>query len=139
MKDVGTSNEVTFQGSPYNAYTLLLHTQVTLSKSLSEAIAMPIICSLIQHGFLPVFSIAGKIILYSNTPYPGDFVTKVKHINSQSDLISLLSFAGLFYLKSDPLSTSFSSEILVFSTFTISAKLIPVTYAEISPVCTSFQ
>ena len=43
MKDVSASNvpKVTFQGSPYNAYTLLLHTQVALSKSRSEAITMP--------------------------------------------------------------------------------------------------
>ena len=40
-----------FQGSPYNAYKLQLHTQVTLSKSRTEATAMPMICSLIQHGF----------------------------------------------------------------------------------------
>ena len=29
---------------------------------------------------------------------PGDFVTKVNQINSQSDLISMLSFAGPSYL-----------------------------------------
>ena len=42
---------------PYNGYTLSLHTQVTLSKSRSETVTMPMICSLIEHGFLPVFSI----------------------------------------------------------------------------------
>ena len=26
-----------------------------------------VFCSLIQHGFLPVFSVLGKIMLYSNT------------------------------------------------------------------------
>ena len=29
---------------------------------------------------------------------PGDFITKVKQVNSQSDLISMSSFAGPFYL-----------------------------------------
>ena len=31
------------------------------SKSRSEAIAMPVICSPSQHGFLPVFSTVGKL------------------------------------------------------------------------------
>ena len=30
--------------------------------------------------------------------FPGDFITKVKQINSQSDLISMSTFAGLSYL-----------------------------------------
>ena len=34
-----------FQGIPYNAYILQLHTQVTLSKSRSENIIMPVIYS----------------------------------------------------------------------------------------------
>ena len=65
MKDLSASNvrKVTFQGSPYNAYTLQLHTQVMLSKSRSETITMPIICS---YGFLPVFSIEMKVMLYVN-------------------------------------------------------------------------
>ena len=72
MKDLSASNvrKVTFEGSPYNAiYTLQLHTQVTLSKSRSETITMAMICSLIEHGFLPVFSIERKVMLYSNTFY----------------------------------------------------------------------
>ena len=48
---------------------LQLQSQFTLSKSRFETIAMPMIWSLIQHGFLPVFSIVGKIMLYSNVPY----------------------------------------------------------------------
>ena len=32
---------------------------------------MPMICSLIQHGFLPVFSIVVKIMLYSNEDMHG--------------------------------------------------------------------
>ena len=35
-----------------------------LSKSRSETIAMPMIRSLIEHGFPPVFSIEGKVMLY---------------------------------------------------------------------------
>ena len=68
MKDLSVLNvrKVTFQGSLHNAYTLKLHTQVTLSKSRSETITMPMICSLIEHGFLPVFSIERKVMLYSN-------------------------------------------------------------------------
>ena len=69
MKNPSASNvrKVTFQGSPYNVYTLNLHLQVTLSKSRFETITMPTICSLIEHGFLPVFSIEKKVMLYSNT------------------------------------------------------------------------
>ena len=64
MKDLSATkvSEVTFQGSPYSAYISQLHTQVTLSKSRSRAITMPMIFSPIQHGFLPVFSIVGKIM-----------------------------------------------------------------------------
>ena len=40
---------------------------VTLSKLRFETIPMPMICSLIEHGFLPVFSMVGKIILNFNT------------------------------------------------------------------------
>ena len=50
----------TFQGSSYNACILQLHTQVTLSKSRFETVTIPMICSLIEHGFLPVFSTEGK-------------------------------------------------------------------------------
>ena len=38
-----------------------------------------------------------RIGLYGSVP-PGDFVTKVKQINRQSDLIWMMSFAGLSYL-----------------------------------------
>ena len=57
MKDLSASNvrKVTFQGRPYNV----------LSKSRSETITMPMICSLIEHGFLPVVSIQRKVMLYS--------------------------------------------------------------------------
>ena len=55
-----------FQGSPYDTNTLQRHTPVTLSKSRSEKITMPVICSLIQRGCRAVFSIVGKIMLYSN-------------------------------------------------------------------------
>ena len=46
--------------------------------------------------------------------YPGDFVTKVKQINSQSDLISMSSFTGHVLTH---------NQILVFSIFTMPAKL----------------
>ena len=32
---------------------------------------MPVMCSLIQHGFLPVFSMVVKIMLYSNEDMHG--------------------------------------------------------------------
>ena len=68
IKDLSASyvRKVTFQGSPYSAYTLQVHMQVTLSKSRSETSTMPMICSLIEHGFRPVLSIERKVILYSN-------------------------------------------------------------------------
>ena len=59
---------------------------------------------------------------------PGDFITKVKQIDSQSDLTSMSSFAVPSYLESHPLSSTFPFEVLVFAIFTISAKLDPVTY-----------
>ena len=52
--------------------------------------------------------IARKVGMYSGkvylavTKYPGDFVTNVTQINSQSDLISMLSFAGPSYLTIRP-------------------------------------
>ena len=48
MKDAGTSSVSHVSN---NAYTLPLHSQVTLSESRFETIAMPIICSVIQCGF----------------------------------------------------------------------------------------
>ena len=59
MKDIGTSNL-----HIDNAETLQLKMQVTLSKTLSETIAAPMICTLQQHGFLAVFS--NNVIWYSN-------------------------------------------------------------------------
>ena len=68
MKDLSASNvrKITSQRSPYNACILWLHTQVTLSQSRYETITMSMICSIIEHGFLPVFSIERKVMLYSN-------------------------------------------------------------------------
>ena len=40
----------------------------------------------------------GKESLLSPSPKPGDFITKVKQINSRSDLIWVTSFAGPSYL-----------------------------------------
>ena len=70
-------------------------------------------------------------IVHLSFSLPGDFVTKVKEINSQSDSISMSSFAGLLTSQSDSLYTSFQVEILVFSIFTISSKLDQVIYDEI--------
>ena len=69
MKDLSASNVSHVSRKHYTAYTLQLHTQVTLSKSRSETITMPMICSLVEHGFLLVFSIEGKVMLYSNEKY----------------------------------------------------------------------
>ena len=35
-----------------------------------ETIAMPMICSLIEHSFLPVFLMVGKIMLHSDIIFP---------------------------------------------------------------------
>ena len=59
---------------------------------------------------------------------PGDFITKVKQIISQSDLISMSSFAGPSYFTMRSSVCMVSDEILIFSIFTISAKLDPVAY-----------
>ena len=40
----------------------------------------------------------GLAVNIKNALRPGDFATKVKQINSQSDLIWMLSFAGPSYL-----------------------------------------
>ena len=58
---------------------------------------------------------------------PGDFVTIVKQINSQTDLIWMRSLPASLTIQSDRLSTLFQFEILVFSIFTIFAKLDPIT------------
>ena len=64
MKDLSASNISHISRKPFNAYRLQLHTQVTLSKSRSETITMPMICSLIEHGVLPIFAVEGKVMLY---------------------------------------------------------------------------
>ena len=60
--------------------------------------------------------------------YPGDFATKVKQINSHTDLIRMLSFDGPPYL-----TVKFSVYIILISDpyiliFTISDKLDAFTY-----------
>ena len=81
-----------------------------------------------HHCAVPKSRLFGKFIRFPLRFSPGDFVTKVKQINSQSDLIWMTSFAGPSYLTIRSLSTSFLFEILVFAIFTISAKLDPITY-----------
>ena len=56
MKELIASNVSHVSRNPYNSYALQLHTLVTLSKSLSETSTMPMICSLIEHGFLLYFN-----------------------------------------------------------------------------------
>ena len=65
-------------------------------------------------------------------PQPGarDFVTKVKQINNQSDFIWVSSFAGPSHLTIRSSVYIFKVEILVFSIFTMSTKLDPITYLE---------
>ena len=69
--------------------------------------------------------------MYTFTPLPGDFVTNVTQINSQSDLISMPRFVGPVYLTIRSSFYTILIEILVFSIFTISAKLDPVMYVGI--------
>ena len=47
-------------------YSSIHKSQVTLLKSRSETITMSMICSLIEHGFPPVFSIERKLMLNSD-------------------------------------------------------------------------
>ena len=69
MKDVVTSNishisrkplQCRHITTPYAGHIV----EVILSKSHFKGITMPMICSLIPHGFLPVFSMEVKIMLY---------------------------------------------------------------------------
>ena len=69
MKDLSASNVSHVSRKPLQCIHIQLHTQVTLSKSRSETITMPMICSLIERGFLLVFSIEGKVMLYSKQLY----------------------------------------------------------------------
>ena len=56
IRDLRASNVSHVLKKPLQC-VLQLNTQVTLLKSHSETITMPMICSLIEHDFLPVFSI----------------------------------------------------------------------------------
>ena len=60
MKDAGSSNVSHVPRKPLQCIDVTTPVIVTLSKSCSETIAMPTICSLIEHGFLSVFSMVGK-------------------------------------------------------------------------------
>ena len=61
---------------------------------------------------------------------PGDFATKVKQINSQSDLIWMSSFAGPSYLtiRSSVYVSLIWDPYIYFFIFTISDKLDAFTY-----------
>ena len=60
---------------------------------------------------------------------PADFVTFVKQINSQSDLIPMLTFAGLSYLairSSVYINLIWNPYMMGLIFFTITAKLDPI-------------
>ena len=70
---------------------------------------------------------------------PGDFVTEVKQINSQSDLIWITSFAGLSYLTiRSSVNIILISDPLI-SILTISAKQDHLHTSGTSAICTPFQ
>ena len=73
------------------------------------------------------------------TTVPGDFVTKVKQINSQSDLTSMLSFAGPSYLTIRSSVYIFNLRFLYFQSLQCLPNLILLHTLGTSPVCTSFQ
>ena len=60
MRDAGTSNVSHVSRKPLKCMILQLESYITLSKSRFETIAMPMICFLIEHGILSVFSMVGK-------------------------------------------------------------------------------
>ena len=60
MKNVGTSNVSHVSREPLQCIDATTQTQVMLSKSLSETTAIPMVCTLMEHGFFPVLSIVGK-------------------------------------------------------------------------------
>ena len=66
MKDFSALKVSHVSRKPLQCIHITTPYAVTLSKSRSETITMPMICSLIEHGFLPVFSVEGKVMLYSN-------------------------------------------------------------------------
>ena len=45
---------------------------------------MLLICSLLQHGFRPVFSIVGRVLLYSNKDFVGSFTSRYGNIIPQT-------------------------------------------------------
>ena len=74
--------------------------------------------------------------------YPGDFVTKVKQINSQAGLISMSSFAGPSYLtirSSVFVFWHLLSTSLYFQSLQCLPNLILLHTLETSPMFTSFQ
>ena len=70
MKDVSTSNVSHVSRKPLQCIDVTTPVaghvaKVTLPKSRFETIAMPMVCSLTEHGFPSVFSMVGKIMLCS--------------------------------------------------------------------------
>ena len=69
MKDVGTSNVSLVSKKPLQYIQLITPYAGHVVEVTFEAITMPMICSLMQHSFLPVFSIVGRMMLYSKLNY----------------------------------------------------------------------
>ena len=81
-----------------------------------------------------------RLLKFSRLYIQGDFVTKVKQINSQSDLIWMTSFAGPSHSQSDPLCTShFNLTLLYFQSLQSLANWIQLNMSGTSAICTPFQ
>ena len=66
MKDVSTSN---VSRKPLQCIDVTIPVASHVIEVMFETIAMPMVCSLIEHGFLSVFSMVGKIMLHSDSDY----------------------------------------------------------------------
>ena len=94
-------------------------------------------CSLFTGGFSSPFSfLAFPNFSITITPFPGDFMTNVKQINSQLD--SSFSWPFLSYSQI-LLLHHFNLRSLHFQSLQSLPNWIQLPTLEISPVCTSFQ
>ena len=79
---------------------------------------------------LPKYCTAAMVALSLDCYHdPGDFLTKVKQIDSQSDLISMSNFASPIVIRIRSSVYIISIRGPCISIFKISAKLDPITYA----------
>ena len=85
---------------------------------------------MLLYGWLIVYPAMGQFVVCE---HPGNFVTKVNQIESQSDLISMSSFADPSYL------TSFNLRSLYLQSLQCLPNLILLQTLETAPICTSFQ